>query len=156
MIPLPPRSTRTDTLFPYTTLFRSAPAEAEGVLLVELLAGNAWESGLFPTELHELADHLKRRESFSNIVLPVELDGKVRWWELSASPCYDEGGAFLGFRGVGSDITEQRESAERIAQLARFDPLTGLPNRTPLRAVLGQAMGGGLAGAARAGGCRFP
>src|SRR3546814_7332596 len=24
MIPLPPRSTRTDTLFPYTTLFRSA------------------------------------------------------------------------------------------------------------------------------------
>src|SRR3546814_11482191 len=25
MIRLPPRSTRTDTLFPYTTLFRSAP-----------------------------------------------------------------------------------------------------------------------------------
>src|SRR3546814_10056468 len=24
MVPLPPRSTRTDTLFPYTTLFRSA------------------------------------------------------------------------------------------------------------------------------------
>ncbi|APL95455.1 EAL domain-containing protein [Sphingobium indicum] len=132
-----------------------APAEAEGVLLVELLAGNAWESGLFPTELHELADHLKRRESFSNIVLPVELDGKVRWWELSASPRYDEGGAFLGFRGVGSDITEQRESAERIAQLARFDPLTGLPNRTHLRDVLDQAMGGGMAGAARAGGCAF-
>ncbi|EPR18878.1 diguanylate cyclase [Sphingobium indicum IP26] len=132
-----------------------APAEAEGVLLVELLAGNAWESGLFPTELHELADHLKRRESFSNIVLPVELDGKVRWWELSASPRYDDGGAFLGFRGVGSDITEQRESAERIAQLARFDPLTGLPNRTHLRDVLDQAMGGGMAGAARAGGCAF-
>src|SRR3546814_1742048 len=29
MIPRPPRSTRTDTLFPYTTLFRSLP-EAEG------------------------------------------------------------------------------------------------------------------------------
>src|SRR3546814_16411901 len=26
MIRLPPRSTRTDTLFPYTTLFRSCPA----------------------------------------------------------------------------------------------------------------------------------
>src|SRR3546814_6402608 len=26
MIRLPPRSTRTDTLFPYTTLFRSAPS----------------------------------------------------------------------------------------------------------------------------------
>src|SRR3546814_13911226 len=29
MIRLPPRSTRTDTLFPYTTLFRSYVAEAE-------------------------------------------------------------------------------------------------------------------------------
>src|SRR3546814_1631162 len=28
MIPRPPRSTRTDTLFPYTTLFRSAPCGA--------------------------------------------------------------------------------------------------------------------------------
>src|SRR3546814_16777415 len=29
MILRPPRSTRTDTLFPYTTLFRSRPARAE-------------------------------------------------------------------------------------------------------------------------------
>src|SRR3546814_10765650 len=29
MIPRPPRSTLTDTLFPYTTLFRSQPAEHE-------------------------------------------------------------------------------------------------------------------------------
>src|SRR3546814_10086214 len=31
MIRLPPRSTRTDTLFPYTTLFRSAQAETLGI-----------------------------------------------------------------------------------------------------------------------------
>src|SRR3546814_7905857 len=30
MIRLPPRSTRTDTLFPYTTLFRSAVIEQQG------------------------------------------------------------------------------------------------------------------------------
>src|SRR3546814_1617205 len=30
MIPRPPRSTRTDTLFPYTTLFRSTARRAEG------------------------------------------------------------------------------------------------------------------------------
>src|SRR3546814_6506827 len=29
MIPRPPRSTRTDTLFPYTTLFRSGPTGGE-------------------------------------------------------------------------------------------------------------------------------
>src|SRR3546814_12379854 len=31
MIPRPPRSTRTDTLFPYTTLFRSALLDAESI-----------------------------------------------------------------------------------------------------------------------------
>src|SRR3546814_14609341 len=30
MIRLPPRSTRTDTLFPYTTLFRSPAADGDG------------------------------------------------------------------------------------------------------------------------------
>src|SRR3546814_5384822 len=32
MIRRPPRSTRTDTLFPYTTLFRSAPADSSSKL----------------------------------------------------------------------------------------------------------------------------
>src|SRR3546814_9395039 len=36
MIRRPPRSTRTDTLFPYTTLFRSAVAEAAGGRVVVL------------------------------------------------------------------------------------------------------------------------
>ncbi len=130
------------------------PASAvEGALLVQVLAGSAWDSGLFPAGLHGLADHLKRRESFSNVVLPVEVKGLTRWWELSASPRYDDAGAFLGFRGVGSDITEQRESAERITQLARFDALTGLPNRAHLRDVLDQAMSGG--GVGRTANCAF-
>src|SRR3546814_12727680 len=34
MIRRPPRSTRTDTLFPYTTLFRSVDADRIGVVLV--------------------------------------------------------------------------------------------------------------------------
>lgn len=129
------------------------PAQLEGMLLVQLLAGKAWESGSFDAGLHGLADHLKRRESFSNLVLPVEVQGATRWWELSASPRHDENGAFLGFRGVGSDVTVQRESADRIAQLASFDPLTGLPNRVHLREVLDQAMVG--AQKQRSGRCAF-
>src|SRR3546814_17020360 len=41
MIRRPPRSTRTDTLFPYTTLFRSD--QAYGVVLPVL--GRAWKAG---------------------------------------------------------------------------------------------------------------
>lgn len=116
------------------------PADLEGASLVQILAGSGWDNGRFAAGLHSLADHLKRRESFSNLVLPVEIKGQWRWWELSASPRHDENGAFQGFRGVGSDVTAQRESADKIAQLARFDPLTGLPNRSHLREALDQAM----------------
>src|SRR3546814_16542509 len=35
MIRRPPRSTRTDTLFPYTTLFRSLPRSARGGMILE-------------------------------------------------------------------------------------------------------------------------
>src|SRR3546814_14538354 len=42
MIRLPPRSTRTDTLFPYTTLFRSA-MKLES-LRVELRPRSPWEA----------------------------------------------------------------------------------------------------------------
>src|SRR3546814_8783220 len=41
MIRPPPRSTRTDTLFPYTTLFRSRCSVAFGVLIRALLFGCA-------------------------------------------------------------------------------------------------------------------
>src|SRR3546814_16486014 len=36
MIRLPPRSTRTDTLCPYTTLFRSADGYTIGVMTIEI------------------------------------------------------------------------------------------------------------------------
>src|SRR3546814_14775676 len=44
MIRRPPRSTRTDTLFPYTTLFRSA---FTCVAIVAMTAGLAWWGLLF-------------------------------------------------------------------------------------------------------------
>ncbi|RDV07893.1 EAL domain-containing protein [Sphingorhabdus pulchriflava] len=112
----------------------------EGQPLLKLIAGDSWETGRYPDELHHLADKLKRREAFSNLIVPVTINGKRRWWELSASPRQADDGSFLGFRGVGSDVTEQRESAEKISHLARFDTLTSLPNRLQLTEALGQAL----------------
>ena len=112
----------------------------EGQPLLKLIAGDAWERGQYPDALHSLADRLKRRESFSNLIVPVTIKGITRWWELSASPRSAEDGSFLGFRGVGSDVTEQRESADKISHLARFDTLTGLPNRLQLTETLAEAL----------------
>lgn len=117
-----------------------SPEDAEGKSFLELIAGDAWESGQFPPSLHDLAERLKRRESFSNLIVKVTINRENRWWELSGTPMLDDQGSHVGFRGVGSDVTEQRESSEKIAYLARYDTLTGLPNRLMLNEALGEAM----------------
>src|SRR3546814_3223572 len=55
MIRRPPRSTRTDTLFPYTTLFRSYPPEFSGVPTIHS-ASKALESGRVANAGHWLAN----------------------------------------------------------------------------------------------------
>ena len=116
------------------------PEALETKPLLQILAGDAWEAGNFPAGLRELAERLKKRESFSDLILPVTIGQESHWWELSASPKYDERGTFLGFRGVGSDVTAQRRSADKINHMARFDTLTGLPNRLQVTEALGEAM----------------
>lgn len=112
----------------------------EGVTFVQLLAGEGWERGNLDPALHEIANRLNRRESFSGVIVPFARDDGVRYWELSASPYFDATGNFSGFRGVGSDVTQQRASADRIAHLARFDGLTGLPNRLHINETLSGAL----------------
>ncbi len=114
--------------------------EVEGRPLLELIAGKGWASGNFPPSLHELAERLKNKEHFSNLIVHVTIRGEERWWELSGTPILDEDGKFNGFRGVGSDVTEQRKSSEKIAYLARYDTLTSLPNRMQLTEALGEAL----------------
>lgn len=114
--------------------------EIDGKPFIQLIAGPAWDSGQFPSSLHDLAERLKRRESFSNLLVRVTIGGQQRWWELSGTPKFNDTGSFDGFRGVGSDVTEQRESSEKIAHMARFDTLTGLPNRMMVTEALGEAM----------------
>nr|WP_244959106.1 GGDEF and EAL domain-containing protein [Novosphingobium marinum] len=116
------------------------PRSIEGKPFIQLVAGPAWDTGQFPSSLHDLAERLKRRESFSNLLVRVTINGEQRWWELSGTPKLDENGVFDGFRGVGSDVTEQRESSDKIAHMARYDTLTGLPNRMMLTEALGDAL----------------
>lgn len=116
------------------------PEDIDGQPLIQLVAGPAWETGQFPSSLHDLAERLKRRESFSDLLVRVIVKGEMRWWELSGTPKLDDKGNFNGFRGVGSDVTEQRESSDKIAHMARYDALTGLPNRMMLTEALADAL----------------
>ncbi len=67
-------------------------------------------------------------------------DGAVRYFSVSGEPRSGADGSFLGYRGVGRDITEEVLSREHIASLAYSDPLTGLANRTSLGPALDQAV----------------
>ncbi len=116
------------------------PTSINGRAFLEILAGPTWESGNFAAGLRELTEKLKAREPFRDLLMPVYVDGQERWWEMSASPRFAEDRGFVGFRGVGSDVTEKRASADKINRMARFDTLTGLPNRLLIHESLGVAM----------------
>ncbi|MET1754626.1 EAL domain-containing protein [Novosphingobium sp. RD2P27] len=116
------------------------PQEAEGQYFLALLAGEGKNPVAVHASLIDLAERLNRRESFSDLLVQVTIGDTPRWWELSGTPKTDEYGRFAGFRGVGSDVTAARLSSEKIAYLARYDTLTGLPNRLMLTEVLGKAL----------------
>ncbi len=73
---------------------------------------------------------LRARRPFQNLeVLRSDPNGKPLWVSVSGMPYYADDGKFLGYRGIGRDITAQKATEETIKQLAFYDNLTGLPNR---------------------------
>src|SRR3546814_3670582 len=72
MIRRPPRSTRTDTLFPYTTLFRSSPAKA-GCSISDIAAGMYAYSGILSALL------LRERTGQGSRIDISMLESMVEW-----------------------------------------------------------------------------
>jgi diguanylate cyclase (GGDEF)-like protein/PAS domain S-box-containing protein len=113
---------------------RRSQAELLGAPLLGLL--DEERRGQGRTSVKSLANAFLGRRSFRDITIPVLVGGETRWWALSGTPKTGVQGEFTGFRGVGRDVTETRRSHDRIVQLARFDPLTGLANRVLFRETL--------------------
>lgn len=82
-----------------------------------------------------LAKSLERRRSFRDLVMPVSTANGDEWWLLTGKPVF-ENDFYAGFRGVASNVTASKESEDRIAHLAHYDVLTGLPNRVTLMEAL--------------------
>src|SRR3546814_20967040 len=74
MSPRPPRSTRTDTLFPYTTLFRAVERSAEDIVI----------EALFFEELRHAEVARTGGDSSFNLVVASRVDGH-RVVELAAA-----------------------------------------------------------------------
>ncbi len=51
---------------------------------------------------------------------------------VSGEPMFGEKGELTGYRGIAKDITAQKQAEAEALRLAKYDPLTGLPNRNLL------------------------
>ena len=100
-----------------------------GHSLPSLLGGNA-----------ELGRVLLEKQPFSSLEMELKTARGTRWISMAGDPIIDTAGRFEGFRGVGSDITDVRQTQERLTHLANVDVLSGLPNRGRVRQLLGEAL----------------
>ena len=68
-------------------------------------------------------------------------DGAVIWvWDRGKVAEYDDKGNPLWLVGIILDITEEKHNQQKVANLAYYDQLTGLANRTHLEEVVEQAI----------------
>lgn len=74
----------------------------------------------------ELINYTKNREPY--------------WVELMIQPIADEQGWFTHWVSVERDITERRSAEERVHQLAYYDNLTRLPNRSMFMLTAAEAL----------------
>jgi diguanylate cyclase (GGDEF)-like protein/PAS domain S-box-containing protein len=86
-----------------------------------------------PAENHavlaELVTNFQKNEPFTLDNIPIEINGNVKWWSLTAQPLNSSTGDLSGWRGVCTDVTDALLRENEMMYLANIDSLTGLANR---------------------------
>lgn len=96
----------------WSELFGRSPEQEIGKSRLEV-AMNADDKAFWQPHIEDL--HARR--PFRDLVYPYAFDdGHVRWLKISGQPVFDEAGAFTGYRGVGTDITEEHEAKRRLSE----------------------------------------
>lgn len=91
----------------------------------DIVLGKArWEiAGLAPLPEKVWEQHrakLERHESFSDFIfLRYNKAGELRYLSVSGEPLFDEKGAFIGYHGVGKDITERARDQKALEDSER-------------------------------------
>jgi diguanylate cyclase (GGDEF)-like protein/PAS domain S-box-containing protein len=85
-------------------------------------------------------DSIQRTGGWQGEIWDRRKDGEIYPKWLTISSVKGEDGVVTNYIGTHHDITERKRAEEKIAELAFFDPLTRLPNRTLLMDRLKQTM----------------
>ncbi len=68
-----------------------------------------------PVKWAQHREDLSNHRPFRNIEYPINnVNNELRYFRVNGNPLFDPSGEFLGYRGTGSDITDQIESDEKI------------------------------------------
>jgi diguanylate cyclase (GGDEF)-like protein len=87
----------------------------------------------------DLDFHLVSRFPFDDLLVRPPGGGETSW-ALSGKPSFDAYGRFLGFRGLAANLTARAREEAEASRLARYDSLTGLPNRATMARMLDEAL----------------
>ncbi len=114
-------------------------AALQGVRVQDLVVRADLAAGADARDRSKLFTCLDDMLAFRDLQVPVMFRGRTYWFSLTGKPIFDDAGNFLGYRGVGSDVTAAHLSSERAAHFAHYDSLTDLPNRTLFQTTLNHA-----------------
>ena len=83
---------------------------------------------------NQMLKTLQTHKHFSDFVVHfADEKGKLIYLRVSGKPIFGSSGNFVGYRGVGRDVSEMMTLNRRVEFLASHDELTGLPNRSLFR-----------------------
>jgi diguanylate cyclase (GGDEF)-like protein/PAS domain S-box-containing protein len=111
-----------------------AGGAASAVDTTDLIGRALWDSSqepVQPASWDELRALLGQHLPFREVLLRRRdrAGGPTQFSLVSGDPVLDAAGQFIGYRGIGKNITDQVRAQERIERLAKVDPLTQLANR---------------------------
>lgn len=111
--------------------------EMTGLSVAAILGTRRWDRPALNLSEADWLAHRRQLEAHAPFV-DFEIQrqapsGEILWASVSGVPMFDGLGHFLGYRGVGRNITARKQAEADIERLAFSDELTGLPNRRLLR-----------------------
>ena len=90
---------------------------------------------------NEMLKTLQAHKRFADYVVHfTDEQGKLVYLRVSGKPIFELNGHFIGYRGVGRDVSEMVALNRKVEFLASHDDLTGLPNRSLFRQRLEHAI----------------
>jgi len=84
---------------------------------------------------------LHEGKPFKDVQLKLHISGVTEWFSYSAVPLLEAGSHINGWRGVGHEITDQKNLELQLHRRANFDEVTGLPNRHRFQEIIEATLG---------------